>query len=40
MGHRLLLTPEAELAKVDADELVDRVLDDVDVPGALREGTA
>jgi MoxR-like ATPase len=38
MGHRMLLTPEAELAKVDPDELVDRVLDDVDVPAALREG--
>ena len=34
MGHRMLLTPEAELGKVDADELVDQVLDRVELPAA------
>ena len=38
MGHRMLLTPEAELAKVSTDALVETVLDQVAVPAALRAG--
>jgi MoxR-like ATPase len=38
MGHRMLLTPEAELGKVDANELVEQVLDDVEIPAAMRRG--
>ena len=37
MGHRMLLTPEAELGKVDAGELVDQVLDQVELPAAMRQ---
>ena len=37
MGHRMLLTPEAELGKVDAGELVDQVLDQVELPTAMRQ---
>ena len=37
MGHRMLLTPEAELGHVSVDELVDRVLDRVDLPTAVRQ---
>ena len=33
MGHRMLLTPEAELSKVDTNALVDEVLDRVELPG-------
>ena len=38
MGHRMLLTPEAELARVETIHLVDQVLDQVDLPAALRQG--
>ncbi|MBY5161289.1 AAA family ATPase [Salsipaludibacter albus] len=36
MGHRLLLTPEAELRSVRTDDLVDRVLAQVEAPAARR----
>ncbi|MFV0308273.1 MAG: AAA family ATPase, partial [Desertimonas sp.] len=36
MGHRMLLTPEAELADVDTNDLVDQALDTVDLPAAAR----
>ena len=36
MGHRMLLTPEAELARVDTTDLVDQVLDQVDLPPPCR----
>jgi MoxR-like ATPase len=36
MGHRMLLTPEAELARVDAAELVEQVIDRVELPAAMR----
>jgi MoxR-like ATPase len=36
MGHRMLLTPEAELRHVDPEDLVDRLLDSVEVPTAVR----
>ena len=36
MGHRMLLTPEAELGKVDPGELVEQVIDRVDLPAAMR----
>lgn len=36
MTHRMLLTPEAELARIDPYDLVDQVLDRIDVPAALR----
>ena len=38
MGHRMLLTPEAELGKVETGDLVDRVLDRVELPAAMRQG--
>ena len=38
MGHRMLLTPEAELGKVDTSDLVDHVLDRVELPAAMRPG--
>ena len=38
MGHRMLLTPEAELGRVSVDELVDHVLDRVDLPAPVRKG--
>ena len=38
MGHRMLLTPEAELAQVSVDELVEQVIDRVDIPAAIRQG--
>ena len=34
MGHRMLLTPEAELGKVEPGELVEQVIDRVDLPAA------
>ena len=36
MGHRMLLTPEAELSKVDTNTLVDEVLDRVELPAPAR----
>jgi MoxR-like ATPase len=36
MGHRMLLTPEAELGRVDPGELVEQVIDRVDLPAAMR----
>ena len=36
MGHRMLLTPEAELGKVDPGELVEQIIDRVDLPAAMR----
>jgi len=36
MGHRMLLTPEAELGQVDPGELVEQVIDRVDLPAAMR----
>ena len=36
MGHRMLLTPEAELGKVETSDLVDHVLDRVELPAAMR----
>lgn len=36
MAHRMLLTPESELARIDTYDLVDEILDEVDVPAALR----
>ncbi|MET0461246.1 MAG: ATPase, partial [Ilumatobacteraceae bacterium] len=38
MGHRMLLTPEAELGRVETADLVDRVLDRVELPAAMRQG--
>jgi MoxR-like ATPase len=37
LAHRLLLTPEAELHGVDTVELVERILDAVDAPVAVRQ---
>ncbi len=36
LAHRMLLTSDAELKRVDCRQLVDRVLDTVDVPTATR----
>ncbi len=36
MAHRMLLTPDAELKRIDTADLVARVLDAVDVPAAVR----
>jgi MoxR-like ATPase len=36
MAHRMLLTPEAELSRVDPGELVEQVIDRVDLPAAMR----
>ncbi len=38
MGHRMLLTPDAELKRVDANDLVRQVLDAVETPAAVRAG--
>ena len=37
LAHRMLLTPEAELRGTKTIDLVDRVLDDVDGPGARHD---
>jgi MoxR-like ATPase len=36
MGHRLLLTPTAELNRVPVTELVDRTIDTVEAPAPVR----
>ena len=38
MGHRMLLTPEAELGGVETTALVDDILDRVELPAAMRQG--
>jgi MoxR-like ATPase len=38
MGHRMLLTPEAELGRVDTTALVDDILDRIELPAAMRQG--
>ena len=38
MAHRMLLTPEAELGKVDTTALVDELLERIELPAALRQG--
>ena len=38
MGHRMLLTPEAELGRVDTTALVDGILERVELPAAMRQG--
>ena len=38
LGHRMLLTADAELRGVDTAELVDRLLDTVDTPPPVRSG--
>jgi MoxR-like ATPase len=38
MGHRMLLTPEAELGQVSTVALVDELLDRIDLPAAMRQG--
>ncbi len=38
MGHRMLLTPEAELGKVETSALVDDLLDRIELPAAMRQG--
>ena len=39
MAHRMLLTPEAELAHVRTDDLVDRLLERIEVPNAIRSAS-
>lgn len=39
MAHRMLLTPEAELGHVRTDDLVDRLLDQIEVPDAIRDAS-
>ncbi|MEZ5340418.1 MAG: MoxR family ATPase [Acidimicrobiales bacterium] len=36
MSHRLLLTPESELRRIEPDDLVSALVQAVDVPGVVR----
>jgi hypothetical protein len=38
MGHRMLLTPEAELGRVSTTTLVDELLDRIELPAVMRQG--
>jgi MoxR-like ATPase len=38
MGHRMLLTPEAELRNISTEDLVERVLETVEAPNVVRAG--